>query len=140
MTSLASNFIRHQAAGEGAVHAGVGSVFGHEFVVAAGFEDLAFAEDEDFVGAGGGGEAMGDEERCSAVHDLFEGLGDDFFTVGVEVGGGFVEDEYFGVGDEGPGDGEALEFAAGESDAAFAELGLKFFRGGFDDGFDVGLF
>ena len=41
--------------------------------------------------------------------------------LGVESGGGFVEEEDGGVADEGAGDGDALSLAHGEGGAALAQ-------------------
>ncbi len=56
---------------------------------------------------------------------MVEGLGDELFGVGVEGGGGFVEDEDGGFGEEGSGDSEALALAAGEVGAAFGDFGVE---------------
>jgi hypothetical protein len=42
----------------------------------------------------------------------------------VEVGDGFVEDQHLRALEQRAGDGEALALAAGEADAALADLGL----------------
>ena len=128
------------AAGEGTVHAGVGAVGVHKLLVGTGFEDFAFADDEDFGGAGGGGEAVGDEKGGALLHDLLDGLCDNFFAHWVEVGSGFIEDEHLRVFDEGAGDGEALEFAAAEPDTTFAEHGFHSVWGAFYKRDSVGHF
>ena len=63
---------------------------------------------------------MGDDDTGAVFHEASEGVLDEFFRLGVEGGGGFVEDEDGGVFEDGAGDGDALALAAGEFDAAFA--------------------
>ena len=63
-----------------------------------------------------GGGFLGDE-GVEARLDL--GLG-----LGVEGGGGLVEEEDFRVPEEGAGDGDALLLAAGDADAALADASV----------------
>jgi len=103
---------------------GVAAVGGHEFVVGADFADAAVFENDDAVGVADGAESVGDDECCSALHELCEASLDESFAFGVEVAGGFVEDEDGGVGEDGAGDGDALFLSAGEADAALADEGV----------------
>ena len=102
-------------------HFAVAAVGGHEGFVGAGFGDAAVFEDDDAVGVGDGAEAVGDDEAGAAFHERDEAGLDDAFAFGVEVAGGFVEDEDLGVGQHGAGDGDALPLAAAEFDAALAD-------------------
>lgn len=104
----------------------------------AAFDDLAVFHDEDLVGAADGGEAMGDDEGGAAAHEVGETFLDHGFGFGVEAGGGFVEDEDAGVGEDGAGDGDALFLAAGEFDAAFADDGFVAVGEAFDEFIDAG--
>ena len=54
-----------------------------------------------------------------------EAAEDALFGVGVDAGQGVVEDEDFGVADDGAGDGGALFLAAGEGESALADLVSK---------------
>ena len=111
------------------LHAFGGQAFGageEEIGVGAGVADeFAPGEFDD-----GGGDAVeevavvGDEEAGAGVarQEDFEPL-DSF---GVEVVGGFVEDEEVGLGDEGAAEGDAAFFAAGEgADDAFGIRGVE---------------
>ena len=59
---------------------------------------------------------VGDEEEgdADAALEALEFGADLFAEVGVEGGEGLVEEEDFGLEDEGAGEGDALFFAAGE--------------------------
>jgi len=48
---------------------------------------------------------------------------DELLAFGVEVAGGFVEDEDLRLGEDGAGDGEALLLAAGELDDELVGVG-----------------
>ena len=56
---------------------------------------------------------MGDQEEGARI--ILQRLGQPLHGLGVQVVGGFVEDQQFGTGDNGPGQGDAAEFTAGES-------------------------
>src|SRR5262245_30365111 len=87
----------------------------------AAFDDAAFVEEEDEIGAADGGKAVSDDEGGAAGEEIGHGSLNKLLAFGVEVAGGFVEDEDLRVGEDGAGDGEALLLAAGELDAAFAD-------------------
>ena len=102
-------------------------------------DEFAFGKDEDFIGVADGGEAVGDDEGGAAGHEALEGFVDEALGLAVEGGGGFVEEEDFGIGEDGPGDGDALALAAGEFGAAGADEGLVAFREVGDEFVGVGL-
>ena len=74
---------------------------------------------------GGDGRGMGDDDE-DALHILLQ-VGEEAEDVPgggfVEVTGGFVAEEEFGVADEGAGDGDALFFAAGELGGEVVDAG-----------------
>ena len=82
-----------------------------EFVVGAAFDDFPLAEDEDGVGVADGGKAVGDDETGAAFHETFECFIDKPLAFGAKGGGGFVEQEDAGIGQNGAGDGDALALA-----------------------------
>ena len=86
------------------VEAGIEAVFIHELVVVALFDQLAILQHDDPVGAADGGEAVGDDEAGAAFEQGFQRLLNLTFGVRVDVGGGLVEDEDFGVSDKGAGE------------------------------------
>ena len=116
------------------------AVQGEEFFVGAEFDDAAGVQDGDAVGVADGGDAVGNEDGGAAAHYVAQVVEDFVFGVGVDAGEGVVEDEDFGIANEGAGDGGALLLAAGEGDAAFADHGVVAFGEGFDVGGDVGGF
>ena len=64
----------------------------------------------------------------AALHETLQGFHDDFFGFGVESSGGFVQDEYGIVADDGAGDTDALTLASGERVAAIANEGVVAMR------------
>src|SRR5471030_1878650 len=102
-------------------HGGEEAALGEELVEAALLDDAALVEDEDFVHGAEGGEAVGDADDGAVFGEMVDGFLDFGLGLGIEGGGGFVEDEEGGVADEGAGDGDALALAAGEALAPFAE-------------------
>ena len=113
--------------------AGVAAAGGAEGVVGALFEDAAMVEDDDVIGLADGGEAVGNDEDGALAHEVVERLLDLAFGDGVHAGGGLVEDDKRRVFQEDAGDGEALFFALGETDALFADVGLQAQRKGLNE-------
>jgi hypothetical protein len=66
------------------------------------------------------------------IFELDDGGGEVFGGGGIEAAGGFVEDEYLGLLEQCSCNRDALLLSAGESHAAFADLGLVALRQGFD--------
>ena len=117
---------------------GVEAVAGHELVVGAAFGDDSALDDGDLVGVADGAETMGDGDDGLALHELFEGVDDEFFGFAVERGGGLVEQEDGAVADHDAGDADALALAAGEGRAAIADQGVVAERHGHDEVVGVG--
>lgn len=111
LNKLVENITIDEGAGFGVLGVGEELFGGGNFVKAA------VEEEADAVGEAAGLEdVVGDDDDGGAP--ILVGLEDDVFdeadVVGVEVGGGFVEEEELGLEDEGAGEGDALGFAAGE--------------------------
>ena len=120
-------------AGELFVQFGVFAAQVEEGAVGAAFDDFAVFEDEDEVGAGDGAEAVGDDEGGAVGDEFFKGVLDEHFGVGVDGGGGFVEHEDAGVGEESAGEADELALAEGHLGAAFADLGVVTVLEAFED-------
>ncbi len=103
------------------------------------FDDLALIQDVDAVGAADGAETVGDDDGGASVEETFEGLLDLGFGDGIDIGGGFIQDEDAGGGEHGAGDADELALAEGEIDAAFLNAGLVAIRQGADKIVGVGL-
>ena len=102
-------------------HGGEDAALGEELIEAALLDDAAFFEDEDGVHGAEGGEAVGNADDGAIFGEVVDGFLDFGFGLGIERGGGFVEDKDGRVADKGAGDGDALALATGEALAAFAE-------------------
>ena len=92
--------------------------------MSAAFDDAAGFDDQNLIGAADGGEAMRDDERGAAAHQVREAFLDHGFGFGIEAGGGFVENQDARIGEDGAGDGDALALAAGKFHAALADDGV----------------
>jgi hypothetical protein len=67
---------------------------------------------------------VGDDEVGAPGRQGLEAALDQALALGVDVGGGLVEDEDLGVADEGAGKGDELALAGGEVGASLAYLGV----------------
>src|SRR5659263_500632 len=68
---------------------------------------------------------MGDDDGGPLLHQALQGIKNQYFRGGVQVRGGFVQDENGSVFEKGPGDSEQLSLPPGELYAAFADFGFK---------------
>src|SRR3954464_8774516 len=90
--------------------------------------DFAAFEDDDLAGSADGGEAVGDDYGGAAVEEALQAALDRFLGADVDVGGGLVEDEDAGLGEEGAGEGDQLALTGRELDAALADFGVEALR------------
>ena len=104
----------------------------HELLVRSLLDDFSVLHHYDFVGVLHRAEAVGDDDARAVFHQHIEGVLHQPLGLGVEGGGGLVEDEDGRVGQHGPGDGEPLALAATEFYAPVADVSLVA-AGGFKD-------
>ncbi len=102
----------------------VGAAPFDQFLVGAALDDLAVAEHQDAVGMAHGGQAVGDDQAGAAAHQALERLVDQPLALGIQRGGGLVEQQDARIGENGAGDGDALALAAGKFGAARADEGV----------------
>ena len=81
---------------------------------------------------------MRNEQHGDLAFELVDGPGEVLGVRGVEVGGGFVEDENARLLEQRTGDGDALFLAARKPGTALADLGLIAVGQGFDGVVDFG--
>ena len=87
---------------------GVGALAADEFCVRSFLGDAALFDDDDFIRVAYRAQTVGDDDGCAPFEQCVEGLLYEFFALGVEGGCRLVEDEDFGVFENGAGDAEAL--------------------------------
>jgi len=92
--------------------------------VGAPFHDAALVDHENLVRVDDGGKAVGDDEGGAALQEPFQGPLDEALRLHVHAGGGLVQDEDAGIGQERAGEGNELPLAHGKQDAAFAHRGV----------------
>ena len=97
-------------------------------MVLSGGDESAVFEDVDEVGVHDGGESVCDDEDGVVAAEVCQDVADLAFVVGVEVGGGFVEEEDFPAGEQGAGDGQALALPARESRPRLPDHGVQTLR------------
>src|SRR5688572_18449049 len=88
-----------------------------QLVVLALTDDSPAVHDNDGVGGQDRAEAMSDDERCAFVHQALDGLLDQVLALGVDLAGGFVEDEDRRLLEDRAGDVQPLPLSAGEAAA-----------------------
>jgi len=80
----------------------------HQLVVRAYFNDPALVHHHDPVGLHGRRQPVGDEHGRPGLEEDVEGRLDLRLRLEVQVGGGLVENEHPGMGQESPGQGDEL--------------------------------
>ncbi len=75
----------------------VDAALGQQLLVRADLAHLALMHHDDLVGALHGTEAVGDDDRGAAFHHAAERIADAELGLGIDAGGGFVEDEDLGI-------------------------------------------
>ncbi len=90
---------------------------GDQLVVGARVDNLAMVHDHNAVGQRDHARAMGDHEGSTVAGEFLQHLEDELFAFKVDLAGGFVEQEDFGVAENGAGERDSLPLATGEAAA-----------------------
>src|SRR5690606_25333544 len=103
---------------------GVMPALRHQLRMAALLDDAAVVEHQDAIGAADGRQAMGDDDRGAADHQLLDGRLHPPLGLHVQGGGRLVQHQDRRVREEGPRDRHPLALAAGKLDAPLADEGV----------------
>src|SRR5262249_52350821 len=106
--------------------------------MAPAFDDLALLDHQYLIGAANGGKAMRDDEGRASLHEIRKALLNQLLRLGVQAGGGFIEDQYARLRKDGPRNGNPLSLSAGELHAAFANHGVILILEGLGELVDAG--
>src|SRR4029077_15287798 len=90
--------------------------------------DLAVLQHENHVRATNGGQAVGNDKRGAANHEIAERALHVHLRLGIQLRGGFIKNEDGRIFQNGAGDGDALALAAAEASAALADHGVVALR------------
>ena len=96
--------------------------------MAAGLCNLAFLYHDNPIGIADRTESMGDDQHGSTRANLTHIVLNDFFRLVIEGTRGLVKNQDTRIGDERPGDGDALALSAGQSGAVLAHHGVVALR------------
>ena len=89
------------------------------------FDDTALLDHHDAVTGQHGGEPMGDHQGGAVTHQFFQRGLHQRLALRIERRGGFIEQQQRRIAQDGTRDCDALALAAGQRDAALAELRFK---------------
>ena len=93
----------------------------HQLLVCAGFADGAAIENHNLVGASDGREAVRNHDYGTVRHQIRQCPLHQHFGFGVQMRGGFVQDQDGCIFEQCAGYGDALPLAPAELDPAFAD-------------------
>jgi hypothetical protein len=94
------------------VEPAVEATLSHQLGVGAPLHDPSLVQDQDLVGAPDGGESVRDHEGGATTAERVDPVADHGLRLGVEGGGGLVEDEDARVGEHRSGDCHPLPLAS----------------------------
>ena len=107
-----------------AVQGVVISTQSEQFFMAALLHDSSVPDYQDQISLADGGQPVGDQEGGPVLQQVFNGVLNQLFGLGVDGGGGLVQDKDSGVGQHRSCKGDQLLFTGGEPVAAFADIAL----------------
>ena len=110
-----------------AIKLGIKPATRHQLVVGAFLGDHAVFENEDFVGIPDCAQPVRDGDHGAPLHEPLQSVDHQFFRLGVERGGGFIENKDRRVADDRAGNADALPLAARERETALAHQGFVTF-------------
>ncbi len=99
-----------------------------KFLVRAHLAQLAFVHHQNPIGPLDGGKAMRDDDRGAPLHQVIERLANTELGLGIDAGGGFVQDQVARIVRQRPGETDELFLARGKSAAALANSLLEAIR------------
>src|SRR5215467_8983314 len=103
------------------MQARVGPAASEKFGMCSAFANLPILQDEYSIRAANGSKAMSNYKGGAADHEIGEGLLDQHFGFGVELGSRFIEDENGRVLQYGARNRNALTLTAAQAHAALAD-------------------
>jgi len=95
--------------------------------MSAALDNPPLVHDQDQVGLLDGRQAVGDHQGGAALHDLVQSSLDMPLGLGIEGRGGFVENQQWGILQQGAGNCQALALAARQQYAVLPDLGIQAF-------------
>ena len=95
--------------------------------------DPAIFKHGDAVGAANGRKPMRNHHDSAVLHQVSNCRLHQGFTFGIERGGGFIEDQYRGIFQNGARNCDALPLAALEPESLFADYGVVSLRHAHDE-------
>lgn len=104
----------------------IGSRFINELVMRAVLNDPPGFQHDNSVTVNHGGKPVGDDEGGASPHEFREGVLDNLFRSGIQIGRGFIQNKNPGIPQKCPGNTDALALAAAERHAPFADYGVVF--------------
>ena len=84
-------------------------------------DDTTLLEQDHSLGERNGRNPVGDDERGAVLEELFESIVDLRLDVNVDSAGGVVEDQNWGIDEQGSGDRDSLTLAARQGVATLAD-------------------
>ena len=103
---------------------GVLAVLLHQFLMRSAFDHLAFFHHHETAGVAQGVRPVRDGKGGSVLDQARDGFLNLFFGFRVHAGRRFVQNEDFGVVQDGAGDRDALPFASRKPLPALADIGI----------------
>ena len=114
------------------VQLGIEPILCQQFCMLALFDDISIFHHQDPICVTDGGKSMGDDEAGASLHQVVHGFLDQDFGVRIHRTCGFIQDEYFWICKESPGDRHQLHLTLRNICGLFIEHHVVAFRKGAD--------
>lgn len=101
---------------------------GDQLVVGAILDRLALGHDNNVVGVSDGKQTVADDDHCSPLGNVIEGLLNNLLGLGIEGRGRLIKEQNFGIGYDAASDDDTLLLATGERRATFSNDGVVTLR------------
>src|SRR5271166_3522117 len=84
-----------------------------EFFMSPAFDNLSLLDHQNLIGAPNGRQAVGDHKGSAALHQVGEALLDHLLGLGIEAGGGLIQNQDARFGENGARNRDALPLSTG---------------------------
>ena len=112
---------------------GVQRAVAQQFVVRTHRMNVPVVHHDNTICVAHGSQTMRDHQRGSPSFELLQRCGHLTFAFGIERTGGFVQQQYGPVGEQGARNRNTLALTAGELNAAFTQIRVKALRQALDE-------
>ena len=88
-------------------HLSIATTAGHQLLMSSGLNDLTVIHHDNQISAGDGAESMSDHKAGPSFDQLLQAGLNQPFTVGVQIAGGFIQNQQARISEDGASNGQS---------------------------------